>query len=137
MVYSADESREKGRLADAEELYHGALNLGYADKALVFNNLGLVYQTWGRLDDALDLFWKAIERFQSCERKEAIAIAYGNIGIIYAIKGDLDRALEYYDKSLKINKELGRKEGMANQYGSIGNVYLTKGDLDSFSKYVW
>jgi len=122
-----------GELENAESAYMTVLKLagsGQENQAVAYGNLGLIYQTCGELDRAVEFHEKALAIDQELGRKEGMANQYGNLGLIYQTRGELDRAVEFLEKSLAINQELGRKEGMAIQYGNLGLIYRTRGELD-------
>lgn len=63
---------------------------------MAHNNLGLVLQKEGKLEEALDNFHKAIEINPSFE------IAYLNVGKIARDRGDRDTAIAWYKKALAV-----------------------------------
>ena len=73
-----------------------------------YGNLGIVYQTRGELDRAVEMYEKSLEIEEALGRKEGMASDYGNLGIVYQTRGELDRAVEMYEKSLGLNEALGR-----------------------------
>jgi tetratricopeptide (TPR) repeat protein len=127
MLELAQELTKSGEKMEALE--------GWEGLAAAWGNMGLVYQTRGDLDKALEYYNKALKIDQELGRKEGLAIQYGNMGNVYQTRSDLDKALEMYNQALEIAIEMGNKERMAIQYGNMGLVYQIRGDLDKALKY--
>ncbi len=98
-------------------------------------NIGIVYQTKGDLDKALEYYGWSLKINEELGRKEGMASNYVNIGNVYQTQGDLETALEYYGKSLELDEELGWKVDMAITLGNMGLVYLTRGEYDRALEY--
>ena len=123
------------QIAINEELY-GNEN---TDTATSYNNIGLVYDSQGDFDKALEFHFKALEIREKSLGKEHpdTAGSYNNIGVVYKSQGNYDKALEYYFKALEIWEILLGKEhpDTATSYNNIGNVYNSQGDFDKALEY--
>lgn len=127
-----------GELENAENAFKTILVLSGSDKkiqALVYNNLGIVYKTRGKLEEAIGYYEKSLAHGCESGFKESMADAYGNLGNVYKILGNLDLASKNYHKALAIDEELDRKEGMANQYCNLGVIYKNQGKLSQALDY--
>ena len=125
--------RRIGELDQSENAYRFILKLASNDlhgQAVAYGNLGVVYQTRGELDQAIDYHCKALAIHEVLGSKEGMANQYGNLGVVYQIRGELDQAIDYHRKALALDEELGSKEGMAVTYGNLGNIYQIRGKLD-------
>ncbi|MDD1475008.1 tetratricopeptide repeat protein, partial [Dolichospermum sp. ST_sed4] len=100
------------------------------DNADGWNQLGLLLDRIGELDQAIAAYQQVLELGKKHQDQEKIAWAYGNLGNIYKTRGELEQAIKFHHKSLEINQNLGRKEGMANNYGNLGIIYQTRGELE-------
>jgi len=103
--------------------------------AAALNNIGVVYNRKGQLDDALGCFlgsWKVTEETGD---KEGIALCLNSIGSIYDKQGRQEEALDYYNRSLKIREEIGGKEGMASVLNNIGFLYNNQGKVKEALDY--
>lgn len=80
---------------------------GTASRAMWLGNLGLVYQTRGKLDRAVEFFDKALAINTELGSKEGMANQYGNLGIVYETRGNLDQAIESWEKSLTLFRQVG------------------------------
>lgn len=91
-------------------------DLAYAhDLALAYNNLGIAYRRSGRVDEAIEMFARAIERFERLTRQRddaednyRLAQAHNNLGNALAGQGDAqaavvahERAIETLDRALR------------------------------------
>ena len=92
-------------------------------------NMGIVFQSQGKLKEALEHHQKALDIHREIGRKEGVASNLGNMGIVYRIQGKPKEALEYYQKALDIHREIGSKEGVASNLGSMGIAYKIQGKL--------
>ena len=98
--------------------------------AAALGNIGVVLQTKGDLDGALDHHRRSLAIHERIGHLLGQADTLGNIGLVLQTRGALDGALEHHRKSLDIHERIGRLEGQANQLGNIGLVLRTRGDLD-------
>ncbi|MCH7743358.1 MAG: tetratricopeptide repeat protein [Proteobacteria bacterium] len=126
--------RWSGDLDEAEIAYSKVLALGESGNenliAAACNNLGMIYQTRGNIDRAIDMYEKSLVRYKEIGLKEGIATLYGNLGSIYMNRGDFNKALNMYEKSLTINESHGNKRGMASVYGNLGLIHKSTGEFD-------
>ncbi len=122
-----------GLLDEAISLSERALGIANEDsreKAMVLDNLGLIYQTRGNLEMAEEMHNKSLEISEKFGWLGGMASNYGNLGLIHQIRANLDKAEEMHKRALEINERIGRLEGMANQYGNLGLIYQIRGDLN-------
>jgi tetratricopeptide (TPR) repeat protein len=85
------------------------------NKARPHNNLGVIYERKGMLDEAVKEYKTALAI------KPNYATAHCNLGNAYAKKGMLDIAILEYEKAL------GIKDDYADAYYNLGNAYAKKG----------
>ena len=125
-----------GDLSGARSAYQEVLRLasnsddGQVLKAVAYGNLGIVHQTRGELDQAVEMYQKALELDAELSHKEFMANAYGNLGTVFQIRGELDQAVEMHQKALELDAELGDKQGIARDYINLGIVHQIRGELD-------
>ncbi len=60
-----------------------------------YGNLGIVYQTRGDLDKAIEYYEKSLVINQELGRKEGVAIQYNNLGRVYRTRGDQGKTIEF------------------------------------------
>jgi tetratricopeptide (TPR) repeat protein len=124
-----------GDLENAEAALQAVLRLGIASgspgwQAVGCGNLGNVYRTWERFDQAAEMYEKAFEIDQRLGRRSGMANAYGSLGDIHRIRGDLEQAVDMYEKALELSRELGSQEGVARSYDGLASVLLMLEDFD-------
>jgi tetratricopeptide (TPR) repeat protein len=77
---------------------------------------GLILNTEGKLEEAIDNWLKEIELSPRRVRP------YNNIGIAYRRMGNLDAAKEYHERAIRVDPKFG------HSYYSLGLVYYDRGD---------
>jgi tetratricopeptide (TPR) repeat protein len=128
-----------GYLERAEKRLKGRNETNTVDYAGLMMNIGLVYNSKGRLDLALEYYLNSQSVWDRLDLKHTTYYAglMANIGNVYDSKGHLDRAFEYYLNAKSIQDGLGLQNtaGYARLMLSIGVVYLHKGQLDRAFEY--
>ena len=88
------------------------------------NNIGSVYNDWGHIDTALQLYQDAFVLFEKYDNNNGMASANGNIGYIYMQnKVDFKKAIYYFQESLKNLESLDEPNSIANTYTNLGSTY--------------
>jgi tetratricopeptide (TPR) repeat protein len=112
----ASSYQKAGDYKTAEIFYLKALSR-FSENPHIYNNLGNVYQSSGRLDEAID-FYKRGLRY-----KETFQL-YFNLALAYEKKGDSTSALFCYKQALRLNPY------NSETYNNIGNIYLISNMVD-------
>jgi len=103
-------------------------------QASSLNNLGVILQEQGKLEEALTHQQRALLIFEQALGKQHsfVADALGNIGIILQMQGKLEEALTYQQRALAIYEQaLGRQHTkVANSLMNIGVVLQMQGKLE-------
>jgi tetratricopeptide (TPR) repeat protein len=102
-------------------------------KAIYIEGVTEVIQS--NLDQALKLFEKSIQLYESIDDNEGISSNYNGIGIIYYYKGDYYKSIDYYKKSLKLDEETGEKAKIKSSLNNIGSSYSDLGEFDKALVY--
>jgi len=127
-----------GLLDAALALSHRALEQfvspGSEEEAMIAENLAIVFQTRGDLDEAEKLHRTSLEIAKKLGLLEGMATIYGNLGEIFHTHGDLNEAQKVLRKAMEINEKLGRLDLMAVNYGNLGRILETPGELDEAEK---
>ena len=99
-----------GALAEAQREFLRALELGGSDRALrarVEQNLGILANIQGQLEEALSRYRRSLEAYHNAGDQHGCAIAYHNLGMISADRGEFDRADRYFRDSQAIAERVG------------------------------
>ncbi|PMP77591.1 MAG: DUF2225 domain-containing protein [Sulfurihydrogenibium sp.] len=102
------------------------------DLMVIYNFLGLAYETKGDLDNALFYHSKSLNLVKKLGNREGEAAGLNNIAGIFHKRGELDKALEYYKESLRLTTN---EKDKATIYNNIALVYIDKGDYKSAIEY--
>ncbi len=129
-----DADRKQFRIAELEQRINEAGDpplpgLGW-HIAIWLTELGHLLATVGQVDQAEQMYRRALEMDEELDREDGVASDYSYLGLIYNKRGDLDEAERMHRKALEISERLGHQEGMAADYGNLGVIYCTRGDLD-------
>jgi tetratricopeptide (TPR) repeat protein len=106
--------------SDKEDLMH------------IYNQIGLIYDGMGYLDDALVQYILSLILAIDLGNKSMQASVLNNIAGIYIYKGELDKALGYYEESLRLKTDEKEK---ATTYNNIALIYEDKGDYQKAVEY--
>ncbi|CAF1543477.1 unnamed protein product [Didymodactylos carnosus] len=111
------------------------------DLAIVYNNLGMVYETMRKFDMALEYFERANKLLSTGynlnQNSLQIAKCYQNIGSAHMEKGDFDLASKTFQKALEIeqNYSLTNDLSIATTYNGLGLLYTEKHDHELAIQY--
>jgi tetratricopeptide (TPR) repeat protein len=101
-----------------------------ADIALSLNNIGAIYNTQGKLEQALNCFEQARALFEQVGDPADIALSLNNIGAIYRKQGKLEQALNYYERARALFEQVGNPADIALSLNNIGYVYQMQVKLE-------
>ena len=99
-----------GSLAEARSTLLQALELGGSSRELrarVEQNLGILANIQGELDEALTRYERSLEAYRRCEDPHGCAIAYHNLGMVSADRGLFDEADRYFRESRALAERTG------------------------------
>jgi hypothetical protein len=88
------------------------------ENAKAYNNLGIVYEQKGQLDEAIEQYMRAVALDQG------YAMANFNLGIAYAAQNKIDLAISYYRKTLSL------QPGWAKAHFNLGVSFMSKGLME-------
>jgi tetratricopeptide (TPR) repeat protein len=132
---------ELGMRNRALDFYLDALNLAEENdfeqqKAMIYNNIGIIYYNQGELEKAEDYFLKAIEINTKFGVKNELFNNYNNLGGIHIQHKDYNRALE---SSLRAIQQLNDEKDAYLYYSmqhNIASIYLLKKDPNVALSYL-
>jgi putative nucleotidyltransferase with HDIG domain len=101
---------KSGSLQEAREIFLKALALGGASEALgarVEQNLGILANIQGDMEEALIRYRRSLEACQKSDDQHGCALAYHNLGMVSADRELFDAAEDYFQQSRAIAERLG------------------------------
>jgi tetratricopeptide (TPR) repeat protein len=110
----------KDQLDQALALYKNSLNhLGetdYAQKANIYNKMGLLFQAQRNIDEAIKYQEMCLDLVEKDGNKQSISITLRNLGRLYTLAGKHVEALRAHQRSLELKRTLGDHQGEAQNY---------------------
>lgn len=101
---------KSGAMEEARGTFLNALELGDSSQELVARveqNLGILANIQGDLDEALKRYKRSLEAYRGCTDVHGCAIAYHNLGMVSADRELWDEAEQYFRESLAIAESSG------------------------------
>ena len=99
-------------------------------EAASLNNLGLIAQTQGDVEEAKRLYLECMAIMIEIGDLIGVATSQNNLGNIAEIRDDLEEAKRFYLKSLDIKKDIGDRQGVALTLSNLGIVAERQGELE-------
>jgi serine phosphatase RsbU (regulator of sigma subunit) len=93
--------------------------------------IGMVKESLGLYDQALDDFFAALDIYEQDGNKHGTASSYNSIAIIHYLQESYELCMEYLTRSYEIKKELGDTLGMANYYTNMASL---KNSLEQYEE---
>jgi tetratricopeptide (TPR) repeat protein len=103
------------------------------DLMYIYNQIGIIYEKMGYLDDALLYHSRSLSLARDLGDRRMQAAVLNNIAGIYKYKGELDKALGYFEESLRLETDEKEK---AVTYNNIALIYDKKGDYQKAVEYL-
>lgn len=100
------------------------------ERAVSFDNCGLIYYSQDNYQKALDYYIKSLKIREELRDKVSMAWSYNRIGTVYWYQGNYEKSLDNYLKAFAIYEEKGDKKGMADSYFDIGYIYLNQNNYE-------
>ncbi|HYE63396.1 MAG TPA: tetratricopeptide repeat protein [Phycisphaerales bacterium] len=118
---------DAGRAAGAESCF--ALAVARGDDPGAFIEYGKFLRRVGRLEQAREMFEKALAFASQRQDLDVMAAAYSCLGMLLQLKGDLTGAEAMHRKGFELQKKRGDQKGLAHAYANMGLVSKARGDL--------
>jgi CHAT domain-containing protein/tetratricopeptide (TPR) repeat protein len=97
-------------------------------EAASHNNIGMVYNSLGEKQKALDLYTLALPLWRAAGDRDGEAATLNNTGAVYDSLGDWRKALDFYTQALSLWRAIGDRRGEATTLNRIGSVYNALGE---------
>jgi len=133
IIILAKVKRRLGNYQEAVELINQALHITknnnlYELTAGCYNLLGIIYDSKGSTQLAVEQYDFALQYYQQIQHKSGIAKIFGNKGVLHKRLGEYDSALECYIQALTLHQELQEEFDIALVFGNIGSLYFNLGE---------
>ena len=124
----------------AEMLFHRLIGLGRSENDTVFlykayGNLGLVYRSVGKTNEAVDYFLKSIRLNEVIGNQRAVAKLLSDVGGVYLLTANWKEAMHYQKKAMALFKKMENEAGVARVENAIGIAFQEQLLLDSAFYY--
>jgi hypothetical protein len=118
------------RILRQEESFYSGREDGDAKNALqrIYGNQALIFQAWGRLEEAMALHKKEEALCLELGNKDGLQASYGNQTLILKAWGRLEEAMALHKKQEALCLELGNKASLGICYGSWGLLARQQGN---------
>ncbi len=95
--------------------------------AIVYSNIGLVYQEMNNLSSALASYYEALNIYSELNKAIPHSL-YNNIGIVYQEIGDCGTSVQYFRKALELEEQEGNLIFQCSSLGNMGISYIKSGN---------
>lgn len=95
----------------------------FQGEALNLNNIGQIYLSLGKSEQALSLYQQALNIYKENKYKQGIAVTLNNIGRVYHNLGKYIQAIELNQQALVAYKEIGDRTGEGVTISNLGQSY--------------
>jgi tetratricopeptide (TPR) repeat protein len=91
------------------------------------NNLGVSYEEMGKVGQALEYYFRALDNYKSRNNNWGEANTLGNISAIYLQRSEFDKAITFCKNALIIARENGFRELVLYNNRNLARIYETMG----------
>ncbi|MGH1397071.1 MAG: CHAT domain-containing protein, partial [Trichormus sp.] len=95
----------------------------FQGKALNLNNIGQIYASLSKFDQALKLYQQALNIYQQNNYQPGVAVTLNNIARIHSNLGKYPTAIELNQQALAIYKQIGDRTGEGVTISNLGQIY--------------
>lgn len=107
-------------------------------KAISFNNLGEIMESYGNTDKAIDYYNQALAIYESLQEYNWMVYVNNQLGKAYEKKRQYSKAVHHIGQGIVISEEQRFKNNLQESYHLLGNIYSAKKDyalaLDYYKK---
>jgi serine phosphatase RsbU (regulator of sigma subunit) len=105
------------------------------EKAIILNNIGVVYRRLGDLNNAAFFHLKALEIAEKISDRGTICVSLNSLGNIYLSEKKYTNALDNFNAALDYELKAKNLLGIAINYNNIGSVYEKQGSYEKAIEY--
>ena len=104
-------------------------------RGLNLGNLGAAYFETGNLEQATQLYERALASARQAGQRQDEGRWIGNLGLAHSHRGDMVKAREYVQRALEIAREIGDVRHQGRWLGNIGLLCQQAGNEDEALRY--
>jgi len=101
----------------------------------VFESMGVISDTHGQYDLALDNYFKALALADKNKKQDEVAVIYNEVASTYTKMSNSQQAEVYYLKGEKISREINDSIRLADAYQGLCSISIDKEDYATALKY--
>lgn len=116
-------------------LYEFSEALSNANKAAIYNNLGITNSQLGLLDEAIEFFERSLEIYTEQKNKSKSSQVLLNLGNVYNLLGNREKSLSFWREALEINDTIGDLSKKALIINNIGISMYESLEFEEAIKY--
>jgi tetratricopeptide (TPR) repeat protein len=91
-------------------------------EGITLNNLGILYRSQCRWNEAIDCYQKSLSILRECEDLDRVGAVLNNLGVVYRSLSQWDEAINYLQQGLIIHQEIGNWHGESLSLSNLGGV---------------
>jgi tetratricopeptide (TPR) repeat protein len=131
-IYSlmGDDTKARTLVGRALQL-RKTLNIAY-ELGLGYNTMGMLMEESGRIDQAAELYDRALLSFEDGRSQRGMAMVQLNLGHLRRLSNLYEEALDYLRKSERIFRQKNDKDFLLRVINEIGCVYRQRGKGEDF-----
>ena len=106
-----------------------------AQRARIYNNLGIVYRILGHMEQARNYLEQSLRIYQQQGNRIGEARVLNDLGRVFASMGNREHAREDYEEALRICQEQGDQQGQGSALNNLGWCFITMGQDKQAQEY--
>jgi tetratricopeptide (TPR) repeat protein len=133
----AEELRRKEQFAESVESYLSAIKTYPVVSVRSYNEIGILYDRMGNLEQAVDAFNKAIQYNDESEHKMGTANIRHNLGVVLKKLGKSEQAMEQFQKAVEeLQSDLTHHPDLDSQWHALGLNFNAMGDFEAAAESI-
>ena len=130
-----------GDLEKSKDFYAKALEYfkkanSKSDIGYCYNNLGTLYYTQEKFDEASDYLLKSLAVREELHDENGLGQTYANLAHVYMGQKKYPQALHYFKKAIPMAEKLNNRYRLAGTYSGLGEMYIFTGDYKEAEFYL-
>lgn len=126
-----------GQVNVAQELFelcNGLVDPNSSQKAVIYDNLGVIQRLNGDLDGSISYFRRSLAITNRIGDHKNQAVTAANLGLAYQFDGKEDEAIKVYDHALELFNKNHDHGGFANTALNLGEIFINQKNFDDANK---